>query len=400
MREGWREVAVEEVATVVGGGTPKSSVPEYWGGDVPWLTPKDLAQNPARFTAGGARSITELGLKNSSAKLLPAGAVLLTSRAPVGYVSVAAEPIATNQGFKSLVLDDTQLPEFWYYLLAHSTDYLQANSGGSTFQEISGAAVKKLRFAIPPLDEQRRIVVLIGSLDDAIEAAQQLHLKLLEGHRRLRSDLFHRKDAEWVRLGDLATVQLGRMLSKQRASGSDQAPYLRNANVQWSGLDLSDLKSMSFPEKDRQKYELRAGDLIVCEGGDPGRSVLLKRDLPGVFYQKAIHRVRAGSSISPEYLYHWITQAYADGSIEDLCTVTTIRHLTAEKFRTLRVPVMPVSDQDEIVGVLETSRAAQLLIRESVNRLRTLRSNLLTVLLSGEHEIPESYDELMEEDAA
>lgn len=110
MREGWKTVAVEDVAEVVAGGTPKSSQPEFWGGDVQWLTPKDLADRPARYTGIGARTITEEGLKKSAAKLLPKGTVLLTSRAPVGYVSIASGPIATNQGFKNLILDDTQLP--------------------------------------------------------------------------------------------------------------------------------------------------------------------------------------------------------------------------------------------------------------------------------------------------
>ncbi len=171
MREGWREVAVEDVARVVGGGTPRSNVPEFWGGQVQWLTPKDLSDRPARYTSVGSRTITEAGLKSSGAQVLPAGAVLLTSRAPVGYVSVASGPIATNQGFKSLILDDSQLPEFWYYLLLHSTDYLKAHSGGSTFQEMSGGVLKKLRFLIPPLPEQRRIVDLVATLDDVVAAA-------------------------------------------------------------------------------------------------------------------------------------------------------------------------------------------------------------------------------------
>ena len=140
MREGWETVRVSDIATVRSGATPSTKDPGNWDGDIPWLTPKDLSERPAKYTERGNRSITEQGLKKTT--LLPAGSVLLTSRAPVGYVSIARNEISTNQGFKSLVLKSGQMPEYWYYLLQNSTDYLLDNSGGSTFKEISKRSVE------------------------------------------------------------------------------------------------------------------------------------------------------------------------------------------------------------------------------------------------------------------
>jgi type I restriction enzyme S subunit len=174
---------------------------------VPWLTPKDLSERPARFTAFGSRNLSQRGLDSCSATLLPEGAVLLTSRAPVGYVSVAATPIATNQGFKSLVLDQTQDSLFWYYLLGHSTEYLLANANGSTFQELSGAGLRNLNFRLPPLNEQRKIAGVLGALDDLIEVNRELMADLDE----LSMALFRAAwDGDtWVQVDEIGDVEMG-----------------------------------------------------------------------------------------------------------------------------------------------------------------------------------------------
>lgn len=165
----WEMARVGEIATVVGGGTPKSDIPEYWGGDVAWLTPKDLRDHTGRFVSHGERNITRQGLDNSSARLHPPGTVLVSSRAPIGYVAIAAGELATSQGFRSLVLHDRVIPEFAYWVMATKTPEMTAVAGGSTFKEISGKALKTLDFPVPPANEQRAIAFLLGSLDDRIQ---------------------------------------------------------------------------------------------------------------------------------------------------------------------------------------------------------------------------------------
>lgn len=169
----WKKCKLGDVAEVVGGGTPSTKESLYWNGDVPWLTPKDLSGYNERYISHGERNISEEGLDNSSAILLPASSVLLTSRAPIGYVAIAKNPIATNQGFKSLVLKKGQDPLFYYYLLKANVEYIQNMGSGSTFKEVSGGVVKELTFLIPEYDEQKRIAEILGSLDDKIELLQK-----------------------------------------------------------------------------------------------------------------------------------------------------------------------------------------------------------------------------------
>ena len=187
----WREVCVGDVAKVVGGGTPPSRDEANFGGGIPWITPKDMTGHQGRYIRAGARSLSEAGLANSSAKLLPKDAVLVSSRAPIGLVAIAAQPLATNQGVRSLIFDETQDPVFWYYLLRQSTGVLDAHANGSTFREISGGSIAKLAFTVPSLEWQRRIAETLNRIDGLIEHNLNLNavlgqLSVLGSHYAVR----------------------------------------------------------------------------------------------------------------------------------------------------------------------------------------------------------------------
>lgn len=177
--KGWKKYKLEDIAEIVGGGTPSTANSDYWGGEIPWLTPRDLSINQNRFVCHGERNITKLGLENSSAKLLPAGSILLTSRAPIGYLAIASNPICTNQGFKSLI-PNTQIVDglFLYYLLRNNVDYLKSVGVGTTFAEISGGVLRQLEFDFPDLPTQRQIAETLSALDDKIELNRQTNATL------------------------------------------------------------------------------------------------------------------------------------------------------------------------------------------------------------------------------
>ena len=181
--EGWAVTTMGEVATIVGGGTPKTSEPgNFEGGEIPWITPADLSGYEGKSISRGARNITARGLKNSSARLLPAGAVLLSTRAPIGYVAVASQPVATNQGFKSFVLADGLESGFVYHYLLSARQLLESLGGGTTFKELSGADAATIPLPLPPLPEQRRIVAEIETqftrLDASVAALRRAQANL------------------------------------------------------------------------------------------------------------------------------------------------------------------------------------------------------------------------------
>ena len=174
--EGWRWATVGEIAKVVGGGTPKANVEDNFaepGSGVAWITPADLTGYDEVFIGSGRRDLSPEGLKGSSARMLPKGTVLFSSRAPIGYCAVAANPIATNQGFKSLILKPGLDPEFVRLYLLASTEYAELAASGTTFKELSGARMKGLLVPVAPAPEQERIVTRFNSIEAHRRAAAE-----------------------------------------------------------------------------------------------------------------------------------------------------------------------------------------------------------------------------------
>jgi|SRR5579863_933737 len=173
--EGWAETEMGTVARVIGGGTPDSKDPANFcaSGGYAWLTPADLSNNSSMHVSCGKRNLTDQGLRTSSAKLMPSGSVLMSSRAPIGYVSVAANPISTNQGFKSFVCAEGLQPEFVAYWLRYIRPQLEQMGSGTTFSEISGSRAKEIPLHFAPLREQKRIVAKIDALLGHVDAARE-----------------------------------------------------------------------------------------------------------------------------------------------------------------------------------------------------------------------------------
>lgn len=165
----FRRIKLSEIGRIVAGGTPKTKIEEYWNGEVSWITPKDLSSHSCVYISRGNRNISREGLDNSSAKLLPRGTVLFTSRAPIGYVAIAENEVTTNQGFKSIIVNDRNDNKFVYYLLKNNVNVIENYASGSTFKEISGTVMKNLEFDIPSLMEQKSIAKILSSIDEKIE---------------------------------------------------------------------------------------------------------------------------------------------------------------------------------------------------------------------------------------
>ncbi|PWK84574.1 type I restriction enzyme S subunit [Lentzea atacamensis] len=319
-----------------------------------------------------------------------------------GAITVAPadlDEVYASQEFPTFTCGPSLLPGYFRLLTTTKRlwDRLQnlSTGMGGRRERVKPNDFLTISIALPPVTEQRRIVDVMQAVDTQVIALEEETRRCGETVKRLRIDLLDGYDAQFA-LGEVAEVKLGRMLSKDRATGDNQAPYIRNANVQWDGLDLTDLKTMSFPAADRVKYDLKAGDILACEGGDPGRCVLLSEDLDGIFFQKAIHRIRASEVVAPDFLYEALVWAYDTGRTADLCTSTTIKHLTAEKYRTLRIPIPDTADQARISALLSDARSGFLASRAEIALLRVFRTTLLTALLSQEIEISESYDDLLE----
>jgi Restriction endonuclease S subunits len=188
--DSWEWVRLAEIGEIVGGGTPKTGSSEFWnGGDIPWLTPADMKFVPGKYVKSGERSITEQGLKGSSARLMPKGTIIYSSRAPIGYIAIAENALATNQGFKSLVPYEVSINEYMYYCLISRTNEIIGRASGTTFKEISGSEFGLSVVPLPPLEEQKRIVSKIEELTPYVEKYDVAYSEVEELNKKFPEDM-------------------------------------------------------------------------------------------------------------------------------------------------------------------------------------------------------------------
>ncbi|MFW6027110.1 MAG: restriction endonuclease subunit S, partial [Candidatus Woesearchaeota archaeon] len=187
--ENWKIKKLKKISKIKSGGTPKTKNEDYWNGEILWVTPTDITNNNSKYISDSNRKITAKGLKKSSAILLNPGAVLMTSRATIGEASINTKPMATNQGFKSIVCCENLNNEYFYYYIPIIRSYLEALGGGSTFLEISKRDVGNLKIPLPPLPEQEKIAEILSSVDERIEKEQEYKEKLQELKKGLMQDL-------------------------------------------------------------------------------------------------------------------------------------------------------------------------------------------------------------------
>lgn len=380
-----------ECAEIHSGSTPRTNNPDFWDGEITWVTPKDLSKLKSKFISKTESKITKLGFDSCSTKLLPENSVLFSSRAPIGHVAINTIPMCTNQGFKSFVPKADLLDsQYLYYWLKANKEYLQDLGVGATFKEISKTVIANVEIPLPPLEEQRRIASILDQADELRQKRQHAIEKLDQLLQTTFIDMFgdpvsNPKGWDLKTVGEISESKLGKMLDKKKQSSeNDQYKYLRNANVQWFRFDLSDVFEMEFNEKDRKNCELKFGDILVCEGGEPGRAAIWKNDLENCFFQKALHRVRLDTTqILPEY-FVWLFWFYSkNGGFDDHITVATIAHLTGVKMKAMQVPIPPLSMQEEFQKKVNEIEVLKTTLENSSKLFESLFSSLQNQAFNG-----------------
>ncbi len=403
LKAGWSWVKLGDIGKVVSGGTPSTKVEEYFDGNISWLTPADLTGYPHKFISRGRRNISEKGLKSSSAKLIPKGSILFSSRAPIGYVVIAQNDISTNQGFKNLIPKQNVFNEYVYYYLKASKQLAESNASGTTFKEISAKSFANLPIPLPPLPEQRRIVEkieeLFSELDNGIDnlkkAKAQIKTyrqavlkfafegKLVQGEGKKakgKSENGELPDGwEFVNLDDAAAINMGQSPPGTSYNKEGEGMPLINGPVEFGPLPLSKTIMSKFTTKPTKICDEH--DLILCvRGSTTGRT-----NIAG--FKACIGRGVAAikAKYNQGYLNYFIL--FKRQFIYDLGTGSTFPSVSASQIKSICFPLAPINQQTQIVEEIErrfsVADKMEAAIEESLKKSEALRQSILKQAFEG-----------------
>ncbi|MBW0114104.1 restriction endonuclease subunit S [Pseudonocardia abyssalis] len=301
-----RLVALGELVEIVSGATPRSEVAEYWGGDIRWVTPADLSKLNGPYIATTPRTITRAGLASCAATVLPVGSVLLSSRAPIGHVAINTEPMATNQGFKSLVPRDGRLnAKYLYHWLRARTDYLQSLGNGATFKELSKATVERVEIPLPMPDKQRHIAAILDRAEALGAKHRRVIARIEELSQSIFSSVFGEHEYSMERLDSL--VDRGDRMNYGVIQPGDDTPggvpLIRISNLSAGAVDRRKLKHISPDIEARYaRSRIRGNEILVsCVGSIGEVSVVSNADI-GSNIARAVTRIPISDPVMRSYV--------------------------------------------------------------------------------------------------
>ena len=388
MTSEWKTVKLSEIGTIVGGGTPSTKVPEYYGGPIGWITPKDLSTFHGRFITHGERNISENGLANSGARMLPKHTVLFTSRAPIGYVAIADGPVCTNQGFKSVVPNENTDYLFLYYLLLNERTNIERLGSGTTFKEVSTSTMKDVIVRVPNYSTQIRIGRLLSSIDNKIELNNQINGCLLEQVFSKYDALFDDDDSfETLTVSSIGTVVGGGTPSKSKPE------FYCEHGVAWvTPKDLSLDHSVFIERGNEDISELglaKSGATIM-----PANTVLFSSRAPigytaislgPISTNQGFKSVIPNPEIGPYFVYCFLKKNLE--TIEGMASGSTFKEVSGSIMK--RVPVnVPNACRLRLFNEFAAPAFNTIKNNEAeIKRLTILRDSLLPKLMSGEIDV-------------
>ena len=387
MNINWNEFTISAIGDVVGGGTPSTKNNEYYGDEISWITPKDLSNFNERYISRGERSISQKGYDNSSAQMLPAGTVLFSSRAPIGYVAIAQNELCTNQGFKSVIPHPEVCDsEFLYYLLCYRKHDIEAIASGTTFMEVSGTALKNFVVRIPDISTQKKIAQILSSLDEKIEQNAQINHNLEEQAALIFADWLQGCN-ESVAIGDLSTNIL------------DYTP-INNGFVRL--LNSSEVTEGVFPDiqlvpnanlKGHFKKRFQLGDILYSEIRPRNHHYgFVLFDASEYIASTRLMVIRAlDYKVSPAMLYQYLLlpNVEAEFTLKTESRSGTFPQGNYADIASIKIPYAPVKAQNEVSSTLTKIRQTIANNQLENRQLSELRDALLPKLMSGEIDVSE-----------
>lgn len=405
----FQKIKITDCCKIVSGSTPRRNVPEYWNGNILWVTPKDISKLTSPYLHDTPEKISQKGYDSCSTVLLPKGSVLLSSRAPIGHIAIACREMCTNQGFKSLVPLKNIDSLYLYYCIKSMKDKIVALGTGSTFKEISKEVLSLIKIPLPPLDIQKKIAAVLDKADRLRQLRKQAMEKLDKLAESVFLDMFgdpvtNPKGWEIKKLQDISEIVSG-VTKGKKYNGKEliNIPYMRVANVQDGFLDLSEIKTISVTFIEAIKYKLKYGDILLTEGGDPdklGRGCVWRNEIEECIYQNHIFRVRVNKNIVlPEFLSSLVGSNYGKKYfLRESKQTTGIATINSRQLKKFPVLIPKLDLQKKFQFIYNKIRTDSQIFLKSFNRFNNLFNSLLQRAFKGELEFNDEYFDKLEKE--
>lgn len=306
-QDNWSSKRLSDIAEVVGGGTPDTTDSTLWNGGIQWFTPTEVGHS--KYVSMSARTISQLGLQKSSAKILPAGSILLSSRATVGECSIAQKDCTTNQGFQNLIPKKGINNEFLYYLAQTQKRHFIKYASGSTFLEISNSEIKKTKCAIPSIEEQTEIATFLSAIDKKIETQNKIISDLKVLKKELCNKLFNSSHCDkTIEIRQVADIHGGYAFNSKAYINDGKYKIVTIGNVTGDKYISGDYNRIDIlPDNIQEQQILNNGDILISLTGNVGRISIVDGD--NYLLNQRVAKLNVKNNLIKAYIYQYLSNS-------------------------------------------------------------------------------------------
>lgn len=377
-----QKVKLSDICSIVSGATPKTTVKDYWGGDIKWITPSEL-NDDSHVIYNTAKHLTEAGFASARLRMFPEGTVLLTTRAPIGKVAIAGEPMCCNQGFKNLVCSDAVNNEYLYRYLKNRSSELQALGRGATFKELSKKEVAAYEINLPPLKRQLEAVEKLALVDKQVVIAKTQLDKLDSLVKSRFVEMFGDPIRNPLRMSVSSVEELAAPIKNSMKAGPFGSALKKEVYAE-SGYKVYGQEQVISGNQflgnyyiDKEKYEqlnsckVMPGDVLISLVGTVGKVLILSEDCqPGIINPRLVKITFDKRKIFPEYFAIAFSLESVRSSLLGRAHGQTMNVLNLGMIKKLKLPVPPISRQKEYLNfVAQVDKSRFVYLRNEVSEL-------------------------------
>lgn len=370
-----------EVCTIVSGSTPKTSVTSYWDGNIKWITPAELNEDTF-YIMDSVRHITEEGKEKTGLSYLPAGTVILSSRAPIGKTAIAGCEMCCNQGFKNLICSDAIYNEYLYFFLKSKTDYLNSLGRGATFKEISKSIVESIEIPLPEVNQQKEIAEKFKKLEQLISLRKQQLAKLDELVKARFVEMFgdpvnNPMNYPKSHLGKVCDVRDGTHDSPEYYDVG--YPLVTSKNVTGGKIDLSECNLISEDDYKKicERSKVDRGDIIMPMIGTVGKPVIVNIEPMFAIKNVALIKFTPNSLVINIYIKTLLESDYFDRAVLDKIRGGTQKFIALGDIRKLEIILPDLKHQQCFSAFVERVNQQKQTVQQSLEKLELMKKALM-----------------------